>query len=100
MYRYAWDTQKCKRNQILTYFGELKTDNCSQCSAHCCSATPHIKELLSVLESQLKSAALSAVELRQKLYFEPQFISDGLQQLLEDEKIILKNDYKYHWIDD
>ena len=36
MIEYAFDINKCKRNSILNYFGELKENVCQNCSANSC----------------------------------------------------------------
>tara|TARA_S200000501_G_scaffold121577_1_gene114524 strand:- start:392 stop:859 length:468 start_codon:yes stop_codon:yes gene_type:complete len=36
MTEYAFDLEKCKRNSILNYFGELKKNVCQSCSANSC----------------------------------------------------------------
>ncbi len=36
MLDYAFERTECKRNKILKYFGERKSDNCQQCSAKSC----------------------------------------------------------------
>ena len=36
MLDYAFEESECKRNKILHYFGEKKTDHCMQCSAKSC----------------------------------------------------------------
>jgi superfamily II DNA helicase RecQ len=36
MLDYAFEGSECKRNKILRYFGEKKSDTCQQCSAKSC----------------------------------------------------------------
>ena len=36
MIEYAFDSNKCKRNTILNYFGELNENVCQNCSANSC----------------------------------------------------------------
>jgi ATP-dependent DNA helicase RecQ len=36
MLDYAFEKSECKRNKILRYFGDKKSDNCQQCSATGC----------------------------------------------------------------
>lgn len=61
MLDYAFEKSKCKRNKILFYFGEKKSDTCQQCSAKSCqkksNADTEVRlEIKRILEKEAQSA--------------------------------------------
>ena len=60
MLDYAFEKSKCKRNKILFYFGEKKSDTCQQCSAKSCqkksNADTEVRlEIKRILEKEAQS---------------------------------------------
>ena len=43
MFNYAFERSECKRNKILSYFGEKIPDTCEQCSAKSCQKKSFLK---------------------------------------------------------
>ncbi len=95
------EEKKCKRNFILSYFGESKHSNCQQCSADSCKSG---WEVCSDFETKvidlLKKQPLSIRELKQKLYFEPKALEALFSVLLEKHQITKNIQHKFYWIDE
>ena len=97
--RFVEDQDQCKRNGILTYFGEKKKDVCGQCSARSCKHTLEVEnDFENKIQTLLKSAPHSLQEIKQKLYFEPQALRPYLSQWLELEYIKENESQQYYWI--
>ena len=97
--RFVEDQDQCKRNGILTYFGEKKKDVCGQCSSRSCKHTLEVEnDFENKIQTLLKSAPHSLQEIKQKLYFEPQALRPYLSQWLELEYIKENESQQYYWI--
>jgi ATP-dependent DNA helicase RecQ len=97
--RFVKDQDQCKRNGILTYFGEKKKDVCGQCSARSCKHTLEVEnDFENKIQTLLKSAPHSLQEIKQKLYFEPQALRPYISQWLELEYIKENESQQYYWI--
>lgn len=98
MIAYTDRDDKCLRNQLLHYFGEMVSNDCGKCSAIPCQnlseTEPHFKDKVVAL---LKKAPHSVHDLKQKLYFEPEALKKILYELLNDQKIQEIANHQYVW---
>ena len=95
------DDSKCKRNILLSYFGEDFNSNCNQCSSSICKDDQQISsDFRSKTIQLLKMKPHSIQELKQKLYFEPNALANFFSELLEAQKITKNDQHKFYWIDE
>ena len=100
MIDFASETERCKRNIILNYFGEKKHTECKQCSSDSCrSEKPDPKELFQLIIKLLKTAPKSAYEIGVSLPAKNEFIVLALQQL-QKNKTIGQNEANQFYLND
>ena len=100
MIDYASETERCKRNMILNYFGEKKRTKCKQCSSNSCrSEEPFPKELFQLIINLLKTGPKSAYKIGVSLPAKNEFIVLALQQLQENNTIT-QNDANQFYLND
>ena len=98
MISFTLNTKSCKRNLILSYFGDTVQDVCEKCSSHSCrQELDSEQDFESKLTRLLKAQPHSIQELKQKLYFEPLALQIVLENLLNDQKIKQNQSQKYYW---
>jgi len=90
---YINNTKTCLQQQLLSYFGEEKTDPCGKCSV--CQTVPsssnneNNKELSTKIEKALAGGAMSSRALLERLQCNETILLTVLQQLLERKRITL-----------
>ena len=98
MISFTLNTKSCKRNLILSYFGDTVQGVCEKCSSPTCrqelDSEPDFESKLTRL---LKAQPHSIQELKQKLYFEPLALQIVLEHLMNDQKIKQNQSQKYYW---
>jgi ATP-dependent DNA helicase RecQ len=95
---FTLNTKSCKRNLILSYFGDTVQGVCEKCSSTSCrQELDSEQDFESKLTRLLKAQPHSIQELKQKLYFEPLALQIVLENLLNDQKIKLNQFQKYYW---
>ena len=98
MISFTLNMKSCKRNLILSYFGDTVQGVCEKCSSHSCrQELDSEQDFESKLTRLLKAQPHSIQELKQKLYFEPLALQIVLENLLNDQKIKLNQFQKYYW---
>ena len=99
MIAYAFESNRCKRNVILNYFGSSPSGICENCSSLTCSHDLDAEhDFENKLMQLLKAEPHSIQELKQKLYFEPLALQIVLERLLNQQKIKQSETQKYYWI--
>jgi ATP-dependent DNA helicase RecQ len=99
MIAYAFESNRCKRNLILNYFGSTPSGICEKCSSSTCSHDLEVEhDFENKLVQLLKATPHSILELKQKLYFEPLALQISLERLLNQQKIKQSETQKYYWI--
>lgn len=88
MLDYAFEKAECKRNKILRYFGEKKSDNCNQCSAKSChkNSEPNT-EVETKIKKILEQEAQSAYQIGLKIETSNDSIVIALHDMMEDNII-------------
>ena len=98
MISFTLNMKSCKRNLILSYFGDTVQGVCEKCSSHSCrQELDSEQDFESKLTRLLKAQPHSIQELKQKLYFEPLALQIVLENLLNDQKIKQNQSQKYYW---
>jgi ATP-dependent DNA helicase RecQ len=98
MISFTLNTKSCKRNLILSYFGNTVQGVCKKCSSPSCrQELDSEQDFESKLTRLLKAQPHSIQELKQKLYFEPLALQIVLENLLNDQKIKQNQSQKYYW---
>ena len=98
MISFTLNMKSCKRNLILSYFGDTVQGVCEKCSSHSCrQELDSEQDFESKFTRLLKAQPHSIQELKQKLYFEPLALQIVLENLLNDQKIKLNQFQKYYW---
>jgi len=98
MISFALNMKSCKRNLILSYFGDTVQGVCEKCSSPSCrQELDSEQDFESKLTRLLKAQPHSIQELKQKLYFEPLALQIVLENLLNDQKIKQNQSQKYYW---
>ena len=98
MISFTLNTKSCKRNLILSYFGDTVQGVCEKCSSPSCrQELDSEQDFESKLTRLLKAQPHSIQELKQKLYFEPLALQIVLESLLNDQKIKQNQSQKYYW---
>lgn len=98
MISFTLNMKSCKRNLILSYFGDTVQGVCEKCSSHSCrQELDSEQDFESKLTRLLKAQPHSIQELKQKLYFEPLALQIVLENLLNDQKIKQNQFQKYYW---
>ena len=88
MFDYAFERFECKRNKILRYFGEKKSDNCRQCSAKSCQKNSKPDSLVRLeITKILQKEAHSAYQIGVQLSSSNDSIIIALQEMLEENII-------------
>lgn len=84
---YVANTEKCRSEQLLNYFGEKNTSPCGICSVCKAGAGPlnkeTIKQIYYAIIGLLEQKAYSSREIAEKLPFEEEHIVTVLQMLVE-----------------
>ena len=94
---YVGDKTQCKRQLILSYFGEQKSLPCEICS-FCLSKKQSKKEVSSITQQileQLKTGALTSREIEKNTLIEKDDLIFVLQMLLENEVVRLQSNNTY-----
>lgn len=94
---YVSDTTHCKSKIILDYFGEKTTEDCSICS-YCISLKknkPKKDTITSEILNILAKEDLNSREIQSKINYKQDDILFAIQELLENEKIMVKTNNKY-----
>ena len=97
---YVRNTEKCRSEQLLNYFGETETSPCGICSVCKSAAEPltkeNIKRIYYAIVGLLEERAFSSREISEKLPFKEQHILTVLQMLLERDALAMtpSNCYK------
>ncbi len=90
---YVRNSKKCRSEQLLNYFGEIKTSPCGICSVCKTKTEPldkkKIKEIYYAIIELLEEGSFSSREIAAKLPFEEQHIVSVLQMLLERDALAL-----------
>ena len=98
MISFTLNTKSCKRNLILSYFGNTVQGVCKKCSSPSCRhELDSEQDFESKLTRLLKAQPHSIQELKQTLYFEPLALQIVLENLLNDQKIKQNQSQKYYW---
>lgn len=98
MISFTLNMKSCKRNLILSYFGDTVQGVCEKCSSPSCrQELDSEQDFESKLTRLLKAQPHSIQELKQKLYFEPLALQIVLENLLNDQKIKQNQFQKYYW---
>lgn len=98
MISFTLNMKSCKRNLILSYFGDTVQGVCEKCSSPSCrQELDSEQDFESKLTRLLKAQPHSIQELKQKLYFEPLALQIVLENLLNDQKIKQNQSQKYYW---
>ena len=85
---YAFDNGECKRNKILRYFGEKKSDLCKQCSARSCRKEETVDlDLPSEIKILLQRDPLNAYQICLNIGVSNEFIVIALQEMIEENII-------------
>ena len=88
MIDYAFDNGECKRNKILRYFGEKKSDLCKQCSARSCRIKETVDlDLPSEIKILLQRDPLNAYQIGLNIGVSNEFIVIALQEMIEENII-------------
>lgn len=88
MIDYAFDNGECKRNKILRYFGEKKSDLCKQCSARSCRKEETVDlDLPSEIKILLQRDPLNAYQIGLNIGVSNEFIVIALQEMIEENII-------------
>jgi ATP-dependent DNA helicase RecQ len=94
---YVENKTDCKSKIILDYFGENTTENCGICS-YCISTkktTPETKDIALKILNALAIGDLSSREIQNKVPHKQDDIIFVIQELLENDRIIVKTNNKY-----
>jgi ATP-dependent DNA helicase RecQ len=88
MLDYAFEKFECKRNKILQYFGEKKSDNCQQCSARSCqkNSSPNTGVRLEI-KKILAEEAQNAYQIGLKIGTSNDSIVIALHDMMEENII-------------
>ncbi|MDB2340691.1 RecQ family ATP-dependent DNA helicase [Flavobacteriaceae bacterium] len=101
MISFTLNMKSCKRNLILSYFGDTVQGVCEKCSSPSCrQELDSEQDFENKLTRLLKAQPHSIQELKQKLYFEPLALQIVLENLLNDQKIKQNQSQKYYWTHD
>ena len=96
MINYAFDTERCKHNQILNYFGEKNKEKCGSCNAKECDLKKPTKkrqiEIKNKIIEELKKGEMSFKELDQSISDYSTFeIGECIRSLLNSKELLLTN---------
>ena len=95
--KYVQNEQECKSKTILSYFGEVVTEDCGICS-YCITKKSKKSNSLTLsaeIISHLKGNDLNSRELQLKTNGNSNEVIFAIQTLLENEQIIIKSNNKY-----
>jgi ATP-dependent DNA helicase RecQ len=97
---YVNEKKRCKNQIILSYFGEETKSECGICS-NCIGKKKTIHKLQLVttqLLELLQKESLNSREIQERTQLDSETVIQGLQKLLEEEKIVIKanNNYTIH----
>lgn len=97
MLNYAFERSECKRNKILGYFGEKKSDHCAQCSAKSCqkNSIPNANVKLEI-KNLLKKEVLSAYQIGIQIEASNDSIVIALHEMLEENIIGLNETNQFY----
>lgn len=93
---YVDNTQDCRIQLLLHYFGEKELEACGKCDV--CTATKSQTASIQVKEGILRSLALgdkTSRELMKSMNLKEDDVLLSLRELLEDEELILKSNNTY-----
>lgn len=97
MVNYAFEISECKRNKILEYFGEKKSNTCNQCSAKSCQKNGlSDMDVKLEIKNTLKKEALSAYQIGMKIETSNEFIVIALHEMLEENIIGLNETNQFY----
>lgn len=97
MLDYAFENSECKRNKILRYFGEKKTDLCQKCSAKSCRKNNRPDhDVAANIKKLIAKEPLSARQIAVKLETTNEHIVLALHQMLEDRIIGLNQTNQFY----
>jgi ATP-dependent DNA helicase RecQ len=88
MLDYAFEESECKRNKILRYFGEKKSDRCHQCSAKSCRKknSPNM-DVHSEIKKILQGEPQNAYQIGLEIGISNESIVIALHEMLEENII-------------
>ena len=94
---YASNIKECKNKTLLAYFGEIVKEDCGICSY--CIAKKELKNNSNTLSEKilelLKSNDFNSREIQKNTKGKEDDVIFALQNLIEDEKIIIKSNNSY-----
>jgi len=97
MLDYAFEKTECKRNKILKYFGERKSDNCQQCSAKSCRKEEKLEvDIQSEIKNTLQKGALNAYQIGLKIGISNELIVIALHEMLDENHIGLNESNQFY----
>ena len=97
MLDYAFEKMECKRNKILKYFGERKSDNCKQCSAKSCRKEEKLEiDIQSEIKNTLQKGALNAYQIGLKIGISNELIVIALHEMLDKNHIELNESNQFY----
>lgn len=91
---YLTSNKLCLNQQLITYFGEITTENCGQCS-NCKTKNNPIKNTQQAIIQYLQLRSASSKELALQLQLSNPEIIKALQNLMENDIIAI--DFKNHY---
>lgn len=94
---YINEKKRCKNQIILNYFGEQTDRACGICS-YCIGnkkTIPNSKSATKLLLQLLQTETLNSREIQEKTQLDTETVIKVLQELLEQEKIVLKSNNNY-----
>lgn len=99
MIEFCQNDSRCKRQQLLHYFGENLPTECGNCSSHSCEKTETIRNesVANALQKILSQGPSSTIELVQKLPFESEEIVVILHRWAAAGRVQKNKDYQWEW---
>ena len=96
MINYAFNTERCKHDQILSYFGEKYKGKCGNCNALECNSKKVAKkdkiEIRNRIIEELKKGEMNLKELDQSISDYSTFeIGEAIKFLLNSKDLLLTN---------
>ena len=80
--------QLCLRNQLLNYFGEIRSSSCKKCSATTCTQIDQVtKDVENKLLALLAKGPKSLEQIKENLFILPSALANLIEKLLAQEKI-------------
>jgi len=97
MLDYAFDESECKRNKILRYFGEKKSDRCHQCSAKSCRKKTSLNiDVHLEIKKILQADPQNAYQIGLEIGISNEFIVIALHEMLEENIIGLNESNQFY----